>query len=450
MKRFKVFGFLFVLGMIFSLALVGCSSDDTEISDDSNNGNGNNTSGEVVKLTFWDENAGPARTPIWEELISRFEDEHKNIDIEYVGYPTGSSKEKYNAAIAAEDTPDVGSVQSSWLPEFSINNALLPLDEYFEGWDQKDKINPTTINFNKDIVQDGKLYGIPYTQNLDILWYREDWFADAGVEPPTTWEDFFTSVEEMTNKDEGHYGFTIRGGAGGSFQLQRMMYAYSGIGTYFDEDGNATINNPKHKEFLEKYLGMYNKYTPQSDITNGYKEMIAGFDTGKVALVQHNIGSFGEHSEALEQDQFEALPLPKSVDDTYVAEGGNTIGITIFKTTEHPDEAWEFVKFLTSAESQSYWNENVGQIPTHADVLDDEWVQNSQHIKTAFNVYESDDLVVYNPPFYLPDYRSILNNVVDPGIQEVMSGDITIDEFLEKWATAMEESNQKYQDTFNK
>lgn len=399
-----------------------------------------------TKITFWDENAGPQRTPIWEELIERFVEENPDIEVEYVGLPKDSSKAKLDTAIAADDMPDVASVQTSWLPEFAIREALLPLDDFLAKSELKDQINEGAVNFNKEIVQDTKLYGIPYTQNLDVIWIRSDWFNEAGIEVPETWADFFNATEEMTS--DGRYGYTIRGGSGGSFQLQRLMFAYSGFENYFDGNGKSVINDPQHIEFLEEYFELYQKNTPKSDITNDYKEMIAGFDTGVVAMVHHNIGSFGEHSKAFEADQFQAIPLPKTADGNYVAEGGNTINVSIFKTTENPDAAWKFTEFINSAESQSYWNEQVGQIPTNSGVLDMDWIKDSAHIRTAFEVYDNADTVLYKPPFYLPDYRSVLDNIVDPGTQKVMSGESTVKEFLDEWAKAMEDSEEKYNNAF--
>ena len=64
------------------------------------------------------------------------------------------------------------------------------------------------------------MYGIPYTQNLDVIWIRSDWFKEAGVEAPDTWDEFFNAVDEMTT--DGRYGYTIRGGSGGSFQLTTL------------------------------------------------------------------------------------------------------------------------------------------------------------------------------------------------------------------------------------
>ena len=440
---------LLALSLSSALLLAACGNGDSGNSTDSTNSGSNNsgTSEEVVTLTFWDENAGPQRTPIWEEIIANFEAENSDIKVDYFGLPKDDAKSKIDASIAADDVPDLGSLQTSWLPEYSIRGALLPLDDMYADSDLNGVINEGAIEFNKRIVNDGNLYGVPYTQNLDIMWIREDLFKEAGIDAPETWDDFFAAVDTMTTDDM--YGYTIRGGAGGALQLQRLMYAYSGITEYITEEGKATVNDPLHVEFLERYFTLYQKNTPQSDITNGYKEMVATFDSGKAAIVHHNIGSYGEHSEALEEDQFEAIPLPKSVNDNnYVAEGGNTIGISIFAGTEHPEEAFRLLEFMNNAESQSLWNQEVGQIPTNGEVMEEDWLKSSQHLNVAFSVYDDANTALYEPPFHLPDYRSILDNQVDSGIQSVMAGEKSVEDFLNEWAAAMEASAAKYNEAF--
>lgn len=439
---------LLALTLTSALLLGACGNGGGTESDTTTNegSDAEATAGEVVTLTFWDENAGPARTPLWEEIIENFNAENEDVQVEYLGLPKDDAKSKIDAAIAADDTPDLASLQTSWLPEFAIREALLPLDDYFAESELNGLINEGALEFNQKIVNDGKLYGIPYTQNLDILWIRPDLFEEQGVKEPETWEEFFSAIEDMTTDE--HYGYTIRGGAGGALQLQRLMYAYSGITEYVTEDGEATIDDPLHQEFLEDYFALYETNTPQGDITNGYKEMVAVFDTGKAAILHHNIGSYGEHSEALEEDQFKAIPLPVSQEGNYVAEGGNTIGISIFAGTDHPEEAFRFVEFVNNAESQSVWNQEVGQIPTNSEVMEEEWIQDAQHLSTAFSVYDDSSTALYEPPFYLPDYRSILDNLVDPGIQSVMAGELSVEEFLAEWAEAIEASAQKYSEAF--
>jgi multiple sugar transport system substrate-binding protein len=440
MFRKKLTTSVMALIMILGLVLTGCKGEESLFKESSPQKAGK------VKIVFWDDNTGPQRTPIWENLITTFEKENPTIDVEYIGLPKDSAKAKFDAAIASGETPDVASVYASWLPEFSKRDALLPLDSYFSKWSEKDKINKGAIEFNKRIVSNQKLYGIPYTQNLDILWVRSDWFKAANLNTPETWDEFFRSVEMLTDKSNNRYGYTIRGGAGGSFQLQRMMYAYSGIETFF-KDGKSTINDPKHVEFLKKYFAMYQTYTPISDITNDYKAMIAGFDSGTITMLQHNIGSFAEHSEALDSNQFQAIPLPKSVEGHYVAEDGNTIGISIFKGTKHPDESWRFITFINSKKAQSFWNKSVGQIPTNSDVLNEDWIKTSPHIQIAQKVYNDPDTILFEPPFYLSEYRTILNTIVDTGTQSVLSGKMTVEEFLDKWAEAMDESQRQYDES---
>lgn len=398
---------------------------------------------EKVQIMFWDDNEDPDRKALWEELIGRFESENPSIDVVYMALHKDSAKSKLDAAVASRDTPDVASVYTSWLPEFAEKNALLPLDTYFESWSKKEKINEDSIRFNRTIVKDNLLYGVPYTQNLDVLWIRSDWLEEAGVEIPETWEGFFNTAQLLTDKPSNQFGYSIRGGAGSSFQLQRLMYAYSGIGTYF-QDGKSTLNHPKHIKFLEKYFSLYQQYTPKSDIANDYYMLVAGFDAGIVGMIQHNLGSYGEHKQSLEKEQFEAVPLPKSTSGRHVVEGGNTIGLSIFKDTKHPDEAWEFVQYINSKDAQSFWNKEVGQIPTNSDAMREDWVKGAAHIQRAIEIYEDPATVVYEPAFYLPEYRSILNMVVDSGIQAVLSGQKTVEEFLNEWAHAVEEANKQY------
>ncbi|HZH60441.1 MAG TPA: sugar ABC transporter substrate-binding protein, partial [Metabacillus sp.] len=68
------------------------------------------------------------------------------------------------------------------------------------------------------------------------------------------------------------------------------------------------------------------------------------------------------------------------------------------------------------------------------------------HIQVSTQVYGDKETIQYEPPFYLPEYRTILNTIVDPGIQEVLSGKMTVENFLNKWSSAMETTHKQYKD----
>ena len=410
------------------------------------------SSGEVKTVVFWDENAGPNRTPYYEELIRRFEEQNPDIKIEYVGLPNSDAKNKIEVAVTGNAAPDVCGMPPQWQAGFILNDALEPLDSYFDQWSEHDKINGTIIDSLRALSSDGSLYCIPNTSTFNpMFWGRSDWFEEMDVEAPQTWDEFFDLVEKFTDESKGTYGFSIRGGAGGAMQLQEYLYAYSGIEQPFTEDGKSTLNDPKNVEALDRLKNIYNKYTPESDISNGYKEMVAAFDTGTVAMIQHNLGSYGEHSKTLGEGKFFAFAPPVSESGKRIISGGYPVnGYVMFKQSEVKDEAWRFISFLCSAESQSYWNENIGQMPTHADLANENWVVNTQHISEAMKIQQDPNTIAFPYPLYLPDYQSIQDSIATPGFQAVLAGQKTSQEFLTEWADAMTQAEADYRQLIQK
>jgi multiple sugar transport system substrate-binding protein len=155
-----------------------------------------------VKITFWDENAGPSRTPYLQELIKKFNQANPNIEVEYVGLPWSSSKQKIDVAIAANNTPDCSGVSTNWVSEFALNKSIIPLDRYFNKLKDHKEYAPVHIKAVRDLVPDKKLYLLPNSFNANLLWYRPDWFKEAGLNAPKTWDEFFNVITKMTNKDK--------------------------------------------------------------------------------------------------------------------------------------------------------------------------------------------------------------------------------------------------------
>src|SRR5690348_7966828 len=84
-------------------ALAGCASS------------GGSAAAGKVTITFWDDNGGPERTPIYQHLIAQFEQQNPDIAVKYVGIPIDSVQQKYDTAIAGGAPPDVGGATTSFL-----------------------------------------------------------------------------------------------------------------------------------------------------------------------------------------------------------------------------------------------------------------------------------------------------------------------------------------------
>lgn len=399
-----------------------------------------------VTLTFWYENAGPNRTPYIEELISRFEKANPNIKIELTGLSNSDAKSKFDVAVAAKQTPDVSGMQVQWLAGYINNGTLEPLDEYVINWAEYDDQSKEVVKAMKAMDSKNQLYMLANTSNFTpIYWARADWFNEKGLKAPETWDDFFSDIEKLTDESKGYYGYSIRGGAGGPDQLTDYLYAYSGIDVPFTNEGKSTLNDPLHVEALERLAAIYKKNTPESDITNAYKEMVAAFDSGTVGIIQHNLGSYGEHSKAFKPEQFFAFVSPVGANGKRVASfTSNATGFCIYKSCQHKEEAFKFISFMCSEPSQSYFNEYIGQMPVSNSAANESWVQSRQHIKAAMAARADGHTVSFPYPHYLPDYAAINNKIAQPGFQAVLSGKMSAKDMLNQWADAMTKALAEY------
>lgn len=422
----KILSFLLSLVLIMSIGMTGTSA----------------LASEKVKLVFWDECPGTVQTPLFKELLDEFMELNPDIEVEYVGIPWDSAKEKYDVAIASKATPDVASIHNTWLTEFALKGALMDLDDRFEAWDESSQFNAALIQAIRSEDSEGRLFTIPYTDNMPMLWVRTDLLSAKGVEIPTTWDAFFEAAEKMTDLDKSVYGFTIRGGSGGASQLLHALIAYSGMTSFFDDEGNCLLNNDDAVAFVERLAQMYNVNTAASDITAGLGETVSAFDSGFAAMMFHNLGSYGDHKAVLTDEQFVGIPYPASLEGISTYSGSMWCGYVTFADTEHPEESWRLMQFLASKSSVSRYNEVIGQLPTRTDVSEEAWLNDAPHIKAALEYAAQENTICVNQPTFIPTFSAIVDEM-NPFFQETLTGGMTAKEFLDTYAEALEEGYQQ-------
>ena len=415
------------------LVLAGCGSSDSEAGGDSKQ-----------TITFWDNNGGPDRTPIWQGVITEFQKANPNITVKYVGIPAASVQQKYDTAVASGGTPDVGGVTTSYLGGLVAQKALLPLDDQVTSAGLNTKIVPGLVDSVRKVAADGKLYELPTSGNLDVFWYRKDLFEKAGLKAPNTWDEFFTDVPKLTDTAENQYGFTIRGGAGAIFQLLTEMYSYSGINSFFDATGKSTINDPKNVELIQKIAALYKKDTPSADVNNDFTKMVAQFGGGSVAIMHHNLGSASNNEKALGADKVAAVPLPVGASGVRTIVPNPVDGLVVFKASKHQEAAWKFVEFVAGKSTNSTWNQDVGQIPANTDVSAEGWLQEKQPVRDALAVLQDSKTVSVQAPYYLPEFSAITKTEMGPLFQKVLLGTLSAQEFADTFAEKMTEAQAKY------
>ncbi|GAA4915387.1 multiple sugar transport system substrate-binding protein [Nonomuraea thailandensis] len=418
-----------IAAVVLTAVLAGC-------------GSGGGSGDGRTEITFWDTNAGPARTPVWQHAIAEFEKANPTIKVNYVGIPITQAPQKLDTAIAGGGTPDVADISTSGLGSLVAQKALEPVDERIaRNPALNGKFNEALLTTVKNVVPDGKMYIYPISTNAGAFWYREDWFKEAGVEAPKTWSEFFTVVDKFTKPEENRFGFTIRGGAGSVAQMLEVVYGQSGVTEIFDPSGKATLNDPRNVTALEKYAGLYKKNTPEGDLQNDYVKMVAQFDTaGSVAIMQHNLGSYQDHMKALGEEKVASFSVPKSDSGPQTVLSNPVGGVAVFSAGEHKEEAAKLAEFFASKEMGGYLAEKSGVIPANTDVPPSK----AAHILEVQRVLNDPATKVVQMPYHLPEFNQITKTWAEPQFQKVLLGRLTAKAFLDELAGKLTQAQAEY------
>ncbi|QFY07626.1 extracellular solute-binding protein [Nonomuraea phyllanthi] len=414
--------------VLAAAVLAGCGSDAG--------------SGGKTEITFWDTNAGPARTPVWQHAIAEFEKANPTIKVNYVGVPIAQSAQKIDTAIAGGGVPDVADVSTSGLANLVAQKALEPVDERIaKNPALNGKFNEALLTTVKNVVPDGKMYIYPTSTNAGAFWYRKDWFKDAGLEPPKTWSEFFATVDKLTKPGENRFGFTIRGGSGSIAQMLEVVYGQSGVTEFFDAAGKATLNDPRNVTALEKYAGLYKKNTPEGDLQNDYVKMVAQFDTaGSIAIMQHNLGSYQDHMKALGPGKVASFSVPRSDSGTQSVLSNPVGGVGVFSAGENKEAAFKLAEFFASKDMDGYISKETGVIPANTDVTD----KMPDHIVEAQRVLNDPATKVVQMPYHLPEFNEITKTWAEPQFQKVLLGQLSAKDFLDQFAAKLTEAQAGY------
>ena len=71
-------------------------------------------------------------------------------------------------------------------------------------------------------------------------------------------------------------------------------------------------------------------------------------------------------------------------------------------------------------------------------------MKDMQHIQCDIETTSMDNCITYTSPSYLPEWGTINSTYIEPGIQSVMSGDMTAKELLDMWAEYLNEAYANY------
>ncbi|MBN2059801.1 MAG: carbohydrate ABC transporter substrate-binding protein [Deltaproteobacteria bacterium] len=169
-----------------------------------------------------------------------------------------------------------------------------------------------------------KYYGLPYHGWVQGIWYRADWFKDAGLDPPDTWGNILKAAKKFYEPEKNKYGILVGTKAENYAEQCFTHFALSNEAAEFNAEGDLIFNSKEMLEVLRYYaeLAKYNPPGPQTWRARDYylqgKMAMFFYSTyimDDLALAEAAAGSLtNENFPQLEGSSFD----PQLVDNTRV------------------------------------------------------------------------------------------------------------------------------------
>ncbi|MCM3717773.1 ABC transporter substrate-binding protein [Fictibacillus phosphorivorans] len=427
-----------LLSLILSLTLLltACSSNGGQGADSDKNSEGK------VVIDFWTFWGSEIRRPVIEKIIQDFNNSQDKIEVKHTYLPFGDIWTKNLASIAAGKPADVIINDINQVAHRAQNNQNTNLSKYMEKDPEvKDRFFPELY---KASLYKGEPYALPFNTDTRMLFYNKDMFKEVGLDPnkpPATWEELEEYGKKLDIKNGKNYD---RIGYLPNYKMGAEVWMINADGkSYWDyKKEKPIIDDPSNIEALTWFKDYYDYYG--SNVINKFQaefgeETADPFISGKLAMTTETTNFFTKIRDYGEDINFGIAPLPaKEPGKSQTSWGGGFVA-EIPKGAEHPDEAWEFLKYLTDVQAQEHWAvkgfDNVANIEASKKAAENpEFSEDGKMVYTA-SVKNLEETIITPVPLQAPDFTNLIN----PELEKVLLGKQSPKEGLKKAQRAVEQ-----------
>jgi sn-glycerol 3-phosphate transport system substrate-binding protein len=328
---------------------------------------------------------------------------------------------------------------------------LLDADPYINLED----IEPALRNY---YTYDGKMVCIPFNPSTAIMYFNKTAFTEAGLDPanpPRTFDDIAAIADKLTLKD----GDKVTRHALGLYIYGWFFEAFlAGLDAlYVNNDNGRTARataidydqNGAGKIIMEKWKKLVDDGVIYNFGTNG-NDAQAAFVAGQTAMNFGSTASLTTITSAV-GDAFEVgtAYLPSMADSST---GGIIIGGANLWIVKNPDaqrqaDAWDFLKYATSAEVSAKFSQATGYFCANMKAYETEsmkgYLEAHPNFATAINqLHNSPDSFATRGASVgvMPELRAIFQE----NMELVLQGAMSVDDALAEMASAGNAAIESY------
>lgn len=296
------------------------------------------------------------------KLIPEFERLHPDIRVQVQQLPIISAHEKLLTAFAGDSLPDVCAIGNTWISEFALLDALVPLDERL-------RVTPTlqaqdyfTGAWDTGVIG-GHTYAVPWYVETRLPYYRRDLLQKAGIaQPPRTWDEWKTAMAAI-KREVGPDRYAAL------FPLNEPEPLLN-LGIQADEpllrdDGRyGNFRSPGFKRALAFYREIFDRqWAPlasNTQIANVWNEFGRGYFSFYVNG-PWNIAEFKKRLPADLQSSWMTMPLPGERGPGASVAGGASF--VLFRGSPQQEAAWKLIAYLSEPDVQIKFHGLTGNLP---------------------------------------------------------------------------------------
>jgi N,N'-diacetylchitobiose transport system substrate-binding protein len=346
-----------------------------------------------------------------------FESEHQRVTIGIEYIPRAGAHERFVTGVAASDVPDLAQMDTTWTAGFGEQGALAAVEaaggvEYIDAL-----VEAGTVG--------GTAYGYPWYADAAALIYRVDVFDQAGVEPPTTWDEIRSVGDAIAatvpdvapmHVPAGHVPMLacLVWGAGGEIATQDGNTWQPGVDTDAGRDAFRFFEALWKKGWSPVDAVGWDAGDAREAFAAGRSAMLIGRGSDLSAIVSAAPNLDGKIGIAL-------IPAGPTGSRDAVAGGSHLV---VFQHSDQQELAHAFAGYMIAAEQVTTFTEQIGLLPGTvagveesvgdddlAGVLGRQLVEHSRSYPAA------------------AWWREIESALVFPGVaQQLMRGEITAEE----------------------
>jgi raffinose/stachyose/melibiose transport system substrate-binding protein len=297
-----------------------------------------------VVLTMW--HGHPEWKNAVEKIISTYEEENPNVEIQLEEIPGQNLTARLNTALAAGEAPDLFALQ--------LGPTVGAAGKAGQILDLTDKVDISGLTQAAQDAShfDGKVWSVPVFGSYTVgLYYQKKIFADNGLKPPANETEFMKLCSDLKAKGITPMIAPAQDGIIPAFLY--MMMASSVL----KADGFADVRTGKRKltdpdvVAAAKYLQDIYPCFEDGALGTAYTEGKALFALGKGAMLEGGSADYAGFVQTNPKVDVGVVPFPAVDGGTPATVTGMQDTFSVNSKSQHPDEAIKFIQWLIGKEA---------------------------------------------------------------------------------------------------